>query len=157
MAEELLWPLGDLHFYMRHSFKPAPNPAKAKAKAPASHMDALAGSSPFLDTAPSRLAAKSLSNGAARHTSVSGSSVASSEAEEELGRDIYHDLASFVQNGAAFTGLSPRRACVHACMELPACLAQQAGRLPATSCFSFCSPDVQRRCCLFAALPTILP
>ena len=117
VAEVLSWPPGDLHFYMRHSFKPAPNPAKADAKVSASHIDARAGSSPFLDTAPARLAAKSLSNGAARHTSVSGSSVASSEAEEELGRDIYQDLASFVQNGAALTGLYPLHACLHACMQ----------------------------------------
>ena len=88
---------------MRHSFKPAPLPVKAaKDKAANEHLDDLSGADPFAETAPSRLAARKAQSEqrAGRHSSISGSSVASSDADEaELGRDIYQDLASFVQNG----------------------------------------------------------
>lgn len=88
---------------MRHSFKPAPLPVKAaKGKAANGHRDDLSGADPFAETAPSRLAAAKAQSEqrTGRHASISGSSVASSDADEaELGRDIYQDLASFVQNG----------------------------------------------------------
>lgn len=88
---------------MRHSFKPAPLPVKAaKGKAANGHLDNLSGANPFAETAPSRLAAAKAQSEqrAGRRASISGSSVASSDADEaELGRDIYQDLASFVQNG----------------------------------------------------------
>ena len=94
---------GDLHFYMRHSFRPAPAPTKADGKIANGHVDDLSGGNPFAETAPSRLAAaKVRQERLARNTSVSGSSVASSEADEaELGRDIYQDLVSLVHNGEA--------------------------------------------------------
>lgn len=92
---------GDLHFYMRHSFTPAPALAKVNGKMANGHAAGSSGSNPFAETAPSRLAAAKIRGERLwRNTSVSGSSVASSEAEEaELGRDIYQDLASLVHNG----------------------------------------------------------
>ncbi len=97
-AKLLMCLAGDLHFYMRHSFRPAPAPMKANGKVANGHADDFSGNNPFAESAPSRLAAaKTLG---ARNASVSGSSVASSEADEaELGRDIYQDLASLVHNG----------------------------------------------------------
>ena len=89
---------GDLHFYMRHSFRPAPAPMKASGKVANGHVDDFSDSNPLAESAPSRLAAAKILG--ARNASVSGSSVASSEADEaELGRDIYRDLASLVHNG----------------------------------------------------------
>lgn len=88
---------------MRHSFKPAPAPMKANGKVANGHADDLSGSNPFAEASPALLAAaKALGERAGHQVSVSGSSVASSEADEaELGRDIYQDLASFVHNGVA--------------------------------------------------------
>ena len=87
---------------MRHSFRPAPVPMKANGKVANGHAPRdLTGSNPFAETAPSRLAAaKALGDRGLRNASISGSSVASSEADEaELGRDIYQDLASLVHGG----------------------------------------------------------
>ncbi len=48
---------GDLHFYMRHSFRPAPAPMKASGKVANGHVDDFSDSNPFAESAPSRLAA----------------------------------------------------------------------------------------------------
>ena len=119
-----MWRAGDLHFYMRHSFRPAPAPAKVDGKVLNGHADDLSGGNPFAETAPSCLAAaRARGERLARNTSVSGSSVASSEADEaELGRDIYQDLVSLVHNGE--TSLELATACfVHfTVLRLPCCL-----------------------------------
>ena len=98
VAKQFMCLAGDLHFYMRHSFRPAPAPMKANGKVANGHADDFSGNNPFAESAPSRLAAAKVLG--ARNASVSGSSVASSEADEaELGRDIYQDLVSLVHNG----------------------------------------------------------
>ena len=116
---------GDLHFYMRHSFKPAPAPMKANGKVAKGHADGhvdnLSGSNPFAEPTPSRVAAaKVLGERVTCNTSMSDSSVASSDTDEaELGRDIYRDLASLVHNG------KPQTCCL--------CVSPGAQLLPASA------------------------
>ena len=108
---------GDLHFYMRHSFQPAPPPEPAALPAPrsAAKGDVRGLLNPLADAAPAKALASKVAAAAAMlgcgggggkgvasgGKAGSASSVASSEADEvEMGRDIYQDLASFVNRGA---------------------------------------------------------
>ncbi len=100
---------------MRHSFQPAPPPEPA-APSPASKAEAkdlLSSLNPLADIAPTKVLASKVAAAAALLGCASGkkaapaskqsnsaSSAASSETDElELGRDIYQDLASFVDQG----------------------------------------------------------
>lgn len=107
---------GDLHFYMRHSFQPAPPPEPAAPPAPSKGeaKDLLASLNPLAEIAPTKVLASKVAAAAAllgctggkkaappaSKQSNSASSAASSETDElELGREIYQDLASFVDQG----------------------------------------------------------
>ncbi|BDA40538.1 hypothetical protein COCOBI_01-1910 [Coccomyxa sp. Obi] len=108
---------GDLHFYMRHSFQPAPasEPAAPPAPGKAEAKDVLAPLHPLSEIAPTKVLASKVAAAAAllgcaggkkaapaSKQSNSASSAASSETDElELGRDIYQDLASFVDQAQA--------------------------------------------------------
>ena len=101
---------------MRHSFQPAPlqeSAAPPPAASKAEPKDLLASLNPLAEIAPTKVLASKVAAAAAllgcaggkRATpaskqSNSASSAASSEADEvELGREIYQDLASFVNQG----------------------------------------------------------
>jgi hypothetical protein len=100
---------GDLHFYMRHSFQPAPPPEPDAPPMPHS----TASGKPLADAAPAKVLASKVAAAAAllgcgtggkgaasAGKTVSVSSAASSETDElEMGREIYQDLASFVNRG----------------------------------------------------------
>lgn len=102
---------GDLHFYMRHSFKPAPAapPAAELPPRPASRAHA-AGARleperrrehlPFAAEASPQLARHAAAAAAQLRAPASASSVASST-DLDIGPDLYTDLSRFVDHGTA--------------------------------------------------------
>ena len=107
---------GDLHFYMRHSFKPAPlepplpnqaaaGPAQGAAKG--DHVADLSGHNPFAETAPARMEAAARIGAFNNLPPAPASNVASSELGEEacVSRGEYSSLARFVNHGER--GIAP--------------------------------------------------